>query len=128
MATSIKEHWEELSEKHRDNLKADIEAFVDRSKDLALGAVVIGGGFALSYYLIKKMGGGKKVKVSKKKDYNDQTSEVTIEKQPSMLSNVGHVVLTEITVFLLAIAKEKLIQYLQNINTEEENNEYTEHS
>ncbi|MBL3654936.1 hypothetical protein [Fulvivirga sediminis] len=128
MATSIKEHWEQLSEKHRDNLKEDIDVLISRSKDLAMGAAVIGGGFALSYYLIKKLGGSKKVKVSKKNNHEDHTSEMTIEKQPSMMSNIGHVVLTEITIFLLAIAKEKLIEYLQNINKGEENDEYTENS
>ena len=129
MATSVKEHWQNISDKHRDTLKADLDAIMERSKDLMVGAAVIGGGFALSYFMIKKIGGKKKVKVTHKKDDDNHTREVTVEKQPSMLTSIGHVVLTELTLFGLTIVKEKLIEYLKTINTEDQEDEqYSDHA
>lgn len=118
-----KKTWERVSEEHREAFEQDIEELVEKGKRVATSALIIGGGFAISYLLVKKLAGGNKVKKTKKikkmkgsghsNTGHAAVSEVVIEKKPSVLSTVGNVVLTEIAVFLLAIAKEKLIEYIE---------------
>lgn len=108
-----KKDFERESEEHKHAFEEELSEALDKGKRIATSALVIGGGFALSYYLIRKMTGGSSKKVKKIKG-NDSQQEVIIHKKPSVFSTVGNVVLTEIAVFLLAIAKEKLIEYLEN--------------
>lgn len=111
-----KKDLERASEEHKHAFEEELSEALDKGKRIATSALVIGGGFALSYYLIRKMTGGstKKIKKIKGKGSQQDVKEVVINRKPSVFSTVGNVVLTEIAVFLLAIAKEKLIEYLEN--------------
>ncbi|ELR69934.1 hypothetical protein C900_04457 [Fulvivirga imtechensis AK7] len=117
--------YERASEEHKEAFEQELSEMLDKGKRIATSALVIGGGFAISYYLMKRLSGGKKVKKVKKKkhspsnEYPETVNEVVVEKKPTVLSTVGNVLLTEIAVFLLAIAKEKLVEYIEKQREDE---------
>ncbi|UII34480.1 hypothetical protein LVD17_11735 [Fulvivirga ulvae] len=115
-----KEDLEHDSQKHREAFEHELSEVVDKTKRIATSVLVIGGSFALSYYLIKKLTGKKTVKKIKMQKDTGGVNEMVIQKHPSVFSTVGNVILTEMAVFLLGIAKERLINYIQNLNSRED--------
>ncbi|MBL6449684.1 hypothetical protein JMN32_25465 [Fulvivirga sp. 29W222] len=119
-ATSNKKRREELeqdSQRHKEAFEVELSEVIDKTKRIATSALVVGGSFALTYYLIKKLTS----KDSEKKTNVDKNTEsVTIQKNPSLFSTVGNVILTEMAVFLLDLAKERLINYIENLNSRED--------
>ncbi|GAA0892540.1 hypothetical protein GCM10009122_22190 [Fulvivirga kasyanovii] len=115
-----KENLEQNSQKHREAFEHELSEVVDRTKRIATSALVIGGSFALSYYLIKKLTSKKSVKKIKRQKSTGDINEVVIQKHPSVFSTVGNVILTEMAVFLLGIAKERLINYIENLNSRDD--------
>lgn len=115
---SYRKALEKDSAEHREAFEQELEEIIDNAKRVATSVAVIGGGFALSYYIIKKLTSSKK-KIKYKTGRSGKKKEVVIQKQPSVFSTVGSVILTEMAVFLLAMAKEKLAEYLENTNSEE---------
>lgn len=115
-----KENLEQNSQKHREAFEHELSEVVDKTKRIATSALVIGGSFALSYYLIKKLTSKKSVKKIKRQKSTGDINEVVIQKHPSVFSTVGNVILTEMAVFLLGIAKERLINYIENLNSRDD--------
>lgn len=120
-----REAYERASEEHKEAFEQELSEMLDKGKRIATSALVIGGGFAISYFLMKRLSGGKKIKKIKRKkhapsdEYQERVNEMIVEKKPTVLSTVGNVLLTEIAVFLLAIAKEKLIEYIEKQREDE---------
>lgn len=111
---------EQSSMAHREAFENELSEAVDRAKSIGTSALVIGGGFVVSYYIIKKLTTRKTVKKIKTTKDPDKINEVVIHKQPTVFATVRNVVMTEIAVFLLGIAKQKLVNYIENFNAGED--------
>ncbi|MEO1099507.1 MAG: hypothetical protein AAFX57_17400 [Bacteroidota bacterium] len=99
------------SEAHKAALTSEINNWVERSKRITIGVLLIGGGLSLAYLISKRFTAGKN---------GDQNP---VEQQTSAkISKISRFILQELSVFLLAMAKERLLKYLEETNTDEEIN------
>ncbi|MEM6524172.1 MAG: hypothetical protein AAGF85_01005 [Bacteroidota bacterium] len=101
------------SEDHKIALQAEINGWVRRSKKLALRVVLIGGGFTLAYLLSRHF-------LSKNNRRSHKKNES--ETKPSIISEFSHFLLKELSVFLLVLAKEQLLKYLDERESDEQLN------
>lgn len=117
----------EEAKRHKEALTTDVKAVSDRTETIIKNALIIGGALALTYILVRQLGGGK----SKKKRSGTVKlvahapkaveNELEVESEPSLLAQVGTKIANEATVFLLNLAKEKLNEYLQSGKATNEN-------
>lgn len=111
--SEYKEYLEKDSQQHREALEEELAVMLEEGKKIAIKTLVIGGSFALSFYLIKKLAGGTK---DKKKVKAVKPQKVVINKNNSLMSSVKHVVFTEAAVLLMSLAKNKLQGFLKHDN------------
>ncbi len=101
----------------REELETEFEELTERTEKILTNALIIGGALALTYMLVRQLAGGKSSKKQKAKDSGD-TKEAEQPESESPLNNiltqVGTVLATQVTVFLLSLAKEKLTAYLRD--------------
>lgn len=111
------------SARYREDLEEEAKEITDRTEKLIKNALIIGGSLALAYFAYKQFAGGtkkKKVKVRKAKPVATAASEIEEEEveeassQNNVLSNIGTALVSQASVFLLSLAKEKLAEYLQS--------------
>ncbi len=102
----------------RKALEEEVRQLSDRTEKMIINTVVIGGALALSYWIVKSfISPGKRSKAKKRKSAS-LVAEPTVEedreesKISEMLSSVGTMLASQAAGFLLAIAKEKLMEYL----------------
>jgi hypothetical protein len=102
--------------RHREDLEEETRAMAERTEKIITNAIVIGGALALMYVLYTQVSGSKKKKTKKK------AREVEIEEDEeadetssagNILSQVGTALVSQGGVLLLALAKEKLTEYLR---------------
>ena len=103
------EKLKEESEAHKRALQSELSGIVNRSKKVALRVVLIGGGLALAYLISKRFLGDSKKTPSK-------------ESELPVFSMMKGFILRELSVFLLGLAKERLVNYLDQTKTDEEIN------
>ncbi len=108
---------------HRELLEEEVKLISERSEKIITNALIIGGALALTYFLVsglsgsseKKKSRARKIKIVEGKDEPepgvDQASE---PEQPGVISQIGTVLMAQATGFLLSIAREKLVEYLQS--------------
>jgi hypothetical protein len=102
--------------RHREDLEGETRAIAERTEKIITNAIVIGGALALTYFLYTQLSGTKKKKVKKKEgeveveegEEADETSATG-----NILSQVGTALVSQGGVLLLALAKEKLTEYLR---------------
>lgn len=110
----------------------------ERTEKMISNALVIGGGLLVSYLVVRKLTKKSKSKKRKAKQkamaapqyvIADREEEEEEEAQPSVLASaigqIGTVVASQATAFLLGIAQEKLMEYLDNRKTNTANDENT---
>jgi putative copper export protein len=101
----------------REELETEFEELTERTEKILTNALIIGGALALTYILVRQLAGGKSRKKQKAKEA-DATKETEQAETESPLNNiltqVGTVLATQATVFLLSLAKEKLTAYLRD--------------
>jgi hypothetical protein len=113
------------AKKYKDSLTGEARLVSERTEKMLTNAIVIGGALALTYFLVRQLGGTKnKSKKKKASTVNlitqapseGQTIETEVEDNDSssILSQIGNKIANEATVFLLNLAKEKLSEYLQS--------------
>jgi hypothetical protein len=107
------------SEVHRELLEADVKQITERSEQLLTNALVIGGALALTYLLLRGITGssgtGRKSRSRKDKQPISGDGEVVVhEEEPGILSHVGNLLAAQAAGFLLSVAREKLVEYLQS--------------
>lgn len=101
--------------RHREDLEEETRALAERTEKIITNAVVIGGALALTYFLYTQLSGSKKKKVKKKErevETKDEEAEET-SSASNILSQVGTALVSQGGVLLLALAKEKLTEYLR---------------
>lgn len=117
---SIEEHKKALQQNslvHRQAFEQELSVLVDKSKKIATKTLIIGGSLAVSYYVVKKIFGTKK---KHKKKSDGMTKETVIRKKSSVSSKIKSLIMTEVAVFLMAIAKKQLQAYLEKNNPRED--------
>lgn len=113
----------------RDELEGELKELSDRTEKILTNALIIGGALALTYVLVRQFGGTKKKKSKAKKAATKP--ETGVESEPDdespvthVISQIGTALLSQATVFLLNMAKEKLTDYLQ-AQAQKDNHEHS---
>ena len=105
---------------HRDQLEEEVKLISDKTQQVLTNAIIIGGALALAYVLVTGFSSSKsktRKKAAKIKLVQDDAREVEhVQNEPegpSVMAQIGGALASQATVFLLALAKEKLTEYLQ---------------
>ena len=111
------------SAQYRDELEEEAKVISERTEKIVKNAVIIGGSLALAYFLYTSFASSKKKKSKSRKEKSLQATaatsgiEVDEEEEESspnkVLSQIGAALISQASVFLLSMAKEKLSEYLQ---------------
>lgn len=117
----IKSRLLKKSSQYREDLENEVKVISDQTEKIITNALIIGGSLALTYFAYKQFSGGSKSKSkrkTKKVKAVDAVTEVDEEVEetsgPSkIISQIGTALVSQASVFLLTIAKEKLSEYLQ---------------
>lgn len=116
---------EQLSRNQEEEIEQELTELAEKGKHLATQALLIVGGLALSYMLFKAFDGSsgksKKKKKAAIKIVKDKDVE-SEEEESSLFGNISTKLATEAALFLLAIAKDRLVDYLNNRNESAEGN------
>lgn len=102
--------------RHREDLEEETRALAERTEKIITNAVIIGGALALTYFLYTQLSGSKKKKVKKKErevEVEEDEEEGETSTAANILSQVGTALVSQGGVLLLALAKEKLTEYLR---------------
>jgi hypothetical protein len=108
---------------HQKLLEEEVKLISERSEKIITNALIIGGALALTYFLVsglsrsseKKKSRVKKVKLVATPDESDSgTEELDQPAEAGLISTIGSVLVAQATGFLLSIAREKLVEYLQS--------------
>jgi hypothetical protein len=118
----------EESDRHKHELQKEVKALSDKTERVVKNALIIGGALAVTYLLVSQLGSSKKKKNKKAKSKLALSeTEESLENleptysPPSFLSQLGDRVISQATVVLLDIAKDKLAEYLSNRKMKDEN-------
>ncbi|MEO7990469.1 MAG: hypothetical protein ABI663_13070 [Chryseolinea sp.] len=108
---------------HKSELEEEVKQISDRTQKVITNALIIGGTLAVTYFLVKQFSGSKsKVKAKAKKAKiafenieEEEDDEVTNSSGvPAIVSQIGTALLSQASVLLLSLAKEKLSEYLDS--------------
>ncbi len=110
---------------HKSELEDEVKQISDRTQKVVTNALIIGGTLVVTYFLVKQFSGTKsKVKAKAKKakiasdnvtEEEDGDEEVTQSSGvPAIVSQIGTALLSQASVLLLSLAKEKLSEYLDS--------------
>jgi hypothetical protein len=112
------------SERHRQELKDEVKMISDRTEKIVQNALIIGGTLAAAYFLMRQLSGSSpkrkkkvttpKIKIVKATEGNEDTETIEEPSAPGVVSQIGTALASQATVFLLSLAKEKLMQYLES--------------
>jgi hypothetical protein len=112
----------ETSERHRRELEREVTDIGQRTEQIVTNALIVGGVLALTYVVVRQFSKGKsKKKKHKKQKLSVESNDGVLEAQippapqpPSLLSEIGNKVINQATLILVDIAREKLMEYLEN--------------
>ena len=122
------------SERHRQELKDEVQLISERTEKVITNALIIGGTLATAYFLMRQFSGSSpkkkkkvatpKIKLVKATDESEETVSAEVPSEPGIVSQIGTALASQATVFLLTIAKEKLMEYLESqFEKKDKNNE-----
>jgi hypothetical protein len=111
------------SVEQRKEIEGDVKFISEETQRIITNALVIGGSLAAAYFLVRQLSGSSKKRKSKRKTQtvklvqgqNPDVVSVEEESSPGILGTVGTAIATQASVFLLNLAKEKLMEYLQAV-------------
>jgi hypothetical protein len=117
------------SSRQREKLEKELETLGDQTEKILVNALIVGGSLALTYFIVRQFTSKSRSKSKTKKialvgepeDYERGESRIS-----SIFSEVGTVLATQATAFLLGMAREKLADYLEAYNSKNKNKD--EHS
>jgi arginine exporter protein ArgO len=120
----IKSSLLKKSSQYREDLEEEAKEISDRTEKIITNALIIGGSLALTYFAYKQFSGGSKKKKSKVNKIKvvgatpvETEEETNLEEEsgPSkIITQIGTALVSQASVFLLSMAKEKLSEYLQS--------------
>jgi hypothetical protein len=105
---------------HRQEIEGDMKLITDNTEKMITNALIIGGSLALTYFLVRQFSGSSKKKSKNKSQkirvVQDSPEVMTVEPEassPGMVTQLGAALASQASVFLLNLAKEKLMEYLE---------------
>lgn len=121
----VKSRLLKKTSQYREDLEDEAKVLSDRTEKMVTNALIIGGTLALTYFAYKQFSGGgskkkhkgvKKIKVvGAAPAEQEQENLIEEEAGPSkIISQIGTALVSQASVFLLSLAKEKLAEYLQS--------------
>jgi len=118
-SANLREQLLRKSLEQRKEIEGDVKFISEETQKIITNALVIGGSLALAYFLVSKFAVTSKKKSKRKaktvKLVSEQTPDIDDSEEESssgILGQVGTAIATQASVFLLNIAKEKLMEYL----------------
>jgi hypothetical protein len=129
-----KEELLKKSERHRQELKDELKMISERTEKIVTNALIIGGTLAAAYFLMRQFSGSSskrkkkvatpKIKIVRATEGGEETESIEEPSAPGVVSQLGTALASQATVFLLSLAKEKLMQYLDSqFEKKDKNNE-----
>ncbi|HOX81772.1 MAG TPA: hypothetical protein PLJ60_08245 [Chryseolinea sp.] len=109
------------SARHKSELEEEVKYISERSEKIITNTLIIGGTLAATYFLVRQFSGSKskgKRKTKKSKIVSDSAIENEEEEVqesfiPGIVSQIGTALVSQASVLLLTLAKEKLSEYLE---------------
>ena len=120
---------------HREAMEEEVKLISEQTEKIITSAIVVGGALAITYFLVTRLSGSNekaKVKYHKTKLINrseDNDSGVESIQQPEeagLVSQIGAALVAQATTYLLTIAKEKLMEFIESQSAKKGN--YNGHS
>jgi hypothetical protein len=127
-----KRHLLRKSASQKAAIEEEVNLLSARTEKILINALVIGGALAISYLLVRQVG-----KKSRKKKVTRiahvasvQPDEVEEESQgvskfAEAITGIGTMVASQATAFLLALAKEKIVEFLQEQQSKAEKDDHS---
>jgi hypothetical protein len=116
----IKRELMRKSAQHREEIEGDVKLITENTEKLITNALIIGGSLALTYFLVRQLSGSSKKKSKNKAakiklvhDSPEAIEEKEETSSPGMVGQLGAALVSQASVILLGLAKEKLMEYLQ---------------
>ena len=116
---------------HRQLLEDEVKSISERSEKILTNALIIGGALALTYFLVsgvsgktgKKKSKARKIKLVEGKDDSETSADETEteEHEAGFVSQIGAVIAAQATTFLLSIAREKIVEFLESQAAKKDN-------
>jgi hypothetical protein len=128
-----KEELRKKSERHRQELEEEVKLISERTEKIITNALIIGGTLAAAYFIMRQFSGSSskkrkhvvpKIKLVKASEESSESEIIEEPSAPGIISQIGTTLASQATVFLLSIAKEKLMEYLESqFEKKDKNNE-----
>ena len=128
-----KEELRKKSERHRQELEEEVKLISERTEKIITNALIIGGTLAAAYFIMRQFSGSSskkrkrvvpKIKLVKANEESSESEVIEEPSAPGIVSQIGTTLASQATVFLLSIAKEKLMEYLESqFEKKDKNNE-----
>jgi hypothetical protein len=106
---------------HREAIEEEAKLISARTEKILTTALVVGGALAVTYFLVRQFSGGKPKRNKKSKKIKIVAAQpkedegVAYEAQaPGIVAQIGTALASQATTFLLDLAKEKLMAYLES--------------
>lgn len=116
-----KEELKEKSLAYKSAIEQDVKVLSDRTGKALTNILIVAGALGTSYLVYRTFFSSPKKSKSRRKALVDSEEELDDPQESrlaAMLGSVGTVLATQATAFLLAIAREKLIEYLSKESEE----------
>ena len=112
----------ETSERHRRELEKEVSDITKKTERVLTNALIVGGLLAVTSFALSQLSGKSKKKKPKTHKGDAVAADAdTAEEQllaapaaPSLLAEIGTKVVNQATMILIDIAREKLMEYLEN--------------
>ena len=104
------------SSRQREELEREIKKLGDQTEKILINALIVGGSLALTYFIVRQFTAKSKSKTKSRKIHllgGTPEDEEREPSGPSIISEIGTVLATQATAFLLGMAREKLADYLE---------------
>jgi len=116
----VKSQLLQRSSQYREDLEDEVKEISDRTEKILTNALVIGGSLAVTYFLYSQLSGSskkkRKLKKAKPTEAAAESAEEEVEETSGpakIISQIGTALVSQASVFLLSMAKEKLSEYLE---------------
>lgn len=122
-SNSEKKRLIEASDRYKNEIESEVKSISEGTERVLTNALFIGGALALTYLAVTGLSSKKKKKAKKRKQEEEENEEVDEEidsSVPSVMSQIGEVVITQATMMLLEFAREKLSEYLHRRQSPDE--------
>lgn len=111
------------SSQYREDLEDEARVISERTEKIIKNALIVGGSLALAYILYNQLSGSKKKKKPPVKKTKPVQAAAEVEEEGELeettstpnkiISQIGTALVSQASVFLLSMAKDKLSEYLQ---------------